>query len=62
MIELFEFTSFSNLRIEHSNHSNCKITLIIASLQYATPSNDVKMTQLSYGAFGITKEECEKCI
>lgn len=31
-------------------------------MDYITLSNDVKMPQLGYGVYQVTKEECERCV
>ena len=31
-------------------------------MEYATLANGVKMPQLGYGVYQITKEECERCV
>ena len=31
-------------------------------MEYITLSNGVKMTQLGYGVYQVTKDECERCV
>ena len=31
-------------------------------MMYVTLSNGVKMPQLGYGVYEVTKEECERCV
>ncbi len=31
-------------------------------MMYVTLSNGVKMPQLGYGVYQVTKEECERCV